>query len=222
MTTAELLNQPMSLVLIVALLGLVPLLAMALTAFVKISTVLHITRSAIGAPSVQSNAVILALSAALTLIAMAPVGARISARLLPAVEQPAPNATQLIVNLATAVREPMRDFLSANASASEKSRFLKLAKESAGDPALIGADDLSVIIPAFIVSELIAAFALGFAIYLPFLVIDLVVSNVLLSLGMSMMNPVQISLPFKLLLFVASDGWGLLAQNLVSGYSSGG
>ncbi|NRA35932.1 MAG: EscR/YscR/HrcR family type III secretion system export apparatus protein [Polyangiaceae bacterium] len=222
MTTAELLNQPMSLVLIVALLGLVPLLAMALTAFVKISTVLHITRSAIGAPSVPSNAVILALSAALTLIAMAPVGARISARLLPAVEQPAPNATQLIVNLATAVREPMRDFLSANASASEKSRFLKLAKESAGDPALIGADDLSVIIPAFIVSELIAAFALGFAIYLPFLVIDLVVSNVLLSLGMSMMNPVQISLPFKLLLFVASDGWGLLAQNLVSGYSSGG
>ena len=222
MTTAELLNQPMSLVLIVALLGLVPLLAMALTAFVKISTVLHITRSAIGAPSVPSNAVILALSAALTLIAMAPVGARISARLLPAVEQPAPNATQLIVNLATAVREPMRDFLSANASASEKSRFLKLAKESAGDPALIGADDLSVIIPAFIVSELIAAFALGFAIYLPFLVIDLVVSNVLLSLGMSMMNPVQISLPFKLLLFVASDGWGLLAQNLVAGYSSGG
>ena len=222
MTTAELLNQPMSLVLIVALLGLVPLLAMALTAFVKISTVLHITRSAIGAPSVPSNAVILALSAALTLIAMAPGGARISARLLPAVEQPAPNATQLIVNLATAVREPMRDFLSANASASEKSRFLKLAKESAGDPALIGADDLSVIIPAFIVSELIAAFALGFAIYLPFLVIDLVVSNVLLSLGMSMMNPVQISLPFKLLLFVASDGWGLLAQNLVSGYSSGG
>ena len=222
MTTAELLNQPMSLVLIVALLGLVPLLAMALTAFVKISTVLHITRSAIGAPSVPSNAVILAVSAALTLIAMAPVGARISARLLPAVEQPAPNATQLIVNLAPAVREPMRDFLSANASAAEKSRFLKLAKESAGDPALIGADDLSVIIPAFIVSELIAAFALGFAIYLPFLVIDLVVSNVLLSLGMSMMNPVQISLPFKLLLFVASDGWGLLAQNLVSGYSSGG
>ena len=222
MTTAELLNQPMSLVLIVALLGLVPLLAMALTAFVKISTVLHITRSAIGAPSVPSNAVILALSAALTLIAMAPVGARISDRLLPAIEQPAPGATKLIANLTTAVREPMRDFLSANASATEKARFLKLAKESSGDPTAIGADDLSVIIPAFIVSELIAAFALGFAIYLPFLVIDLVVSNVLLSLGMSMMNPVQISLPFKLLLFVASDGWGLLAQNLVSGYSSGG
>ena len=77
---------------------------------------------------------------------------------------------------------------------------------------------LLVLIPAFVVSELIRAFALGFAIYLPFLVIDLVVANVLLALGMQMLNPTQISLPFKLLLFVAIDGWGLLAQTLVTGY----
>jgi type III secretion protein R len=82
----------------------------------------------------------------------------------------------------------------------------------------VKADDLSVIVPAFVVSELLAAFALGFAIYLPFLVIDLVVANVLLALGMQMLNPSQISLPFKLLLFVAIDGWGLLAQTLVTGY----
>ncbi len=75
-----------------------------------------------------------------------------------------------------------------------------------------------VIIPAFIVTELMEAFALGFAIYLPFLIIDLVVSNVLLALGMQMMNPTQVSLPFKLLLFVAIDGWGLLAQALITGY----
>jgi type III secretion protein R len=79
-------------------------------------------------------------------------------------------------------------------------------------------DDLSVIVPAFVVTELLEAFALGFAIYLPFLVIDLVVANVLLALGMQMLNPGQISLPFKLLLFVAIDGWGLLAQTLVTGY----
>jgi type III secretion protein R len=78
-----------------------------------------------------------------------------------------------------------------------------------------------ILVPAFVVSELIAAFALGFALYLPFLVIDLVISNVLLALGMQMMNPTQVSLPFKLLLFVAVDGWGQLAQALVTGYRSG-
>jgi type III secretion protein R len=78
-----------------------------------------------------------------------------------------------------------------------------------------------VVIPAFVVTELIEAFALGFAIYLPFLIIDLVVANVLLALGMQMMSPTQISLPFKLLLFVAVDGWGLLAQTLVTGYQTG-
>jgi len=77
---------------------------------------------------------------------------------------------------------------------------------------------LTVLVPAFVVSELTAAFAIGFLIYLPFLVIDLVVSNVLLALGMQMMSPTQVSLPFKLLLFVAIDGWGLLARSLVAGY----
>jgi type III secretion protein R len=83
---------------------------------------------------------------------------------------------------------------------------------------LVKRDDLTVVVPAFVVSELLAALALGFAIYLPFLVIDLVVANVLLALGMQMLNPSQVSLPFKLLLFVAIDGWGLLAQTLVTGY----
>ena len=85
----------------------------------------------------------------------------------------------------------------------------------------VGREDLVVLIPAFVVSELTKAFALGFALYLPFLVIDLVIANVLLALGMQMLSPTQVSLPFKLLLFVAVDGWGLLAQTLVSGYRAG-
>jgi type III secretion protein R len=85
----------------------------------------------------------------------------------------------------------------------------------------VGKDDLVVLVPAFMVTELTEAFALGFLIYLPFLVIDLVVANVLLALGMQMLNPTQVSLPFKLLLFVALDGWGLLARSLLSGYSAG-
>ncbi|MCU0692387.1 MAG: flagellar type III secretion system pore protein FliP, partial [Polyangiaceae bacterium] len=83
-------------------------------------------------------------------------------------------------------------------------------------------DDLVVLIASFMVTELTEAFALGFLIFLPFLVVDLVVANVLLSLGMQMLNPTQVSLPFKLLLFVAVDGWGLLSRALVTGYAVGG
>jgi type III secretion protein R len=82
----------------------------------------------------------------------------------------------------------------------------------------VATSDWVVIVPAFVVTELLEAFALGFLIYLPFLVIDLVISNVLIALGMQLMTPSQVSLPFKLLLFVAIDGWGLIAQALVTGY----
>jgi flagellar biosynthesis protein FliP len=93
--------------------------------------------------------------------------------------------------------------------------------EVAGLQAEVGKEDFTIVIPAFLVTELGEAFALGFAIFLPFLIIDLVVANVLLALGMQSLNPTQISLPFKLLLFVAADGWGLLAASLVSGSSAG-
>jgi type III secretion protein R len=197
---------------------------MALTAFVKISTVLQIVRGAIGASGVPSNTVILALAAALTLIAMAPVGSRIADRMGPLVTGTSQQrGFELLAGLVDAAREPMRGFLSANASERERNRFYELARQ-ARPPAeqnLVGRNDLVVVIPAFVVTELIEAFALGFAIFLPFLVIDLVVGNVLMALGMQMMNPTQVSLPFKLLLFVAVDGWGLLAQALVTGYRPG-
>ena len=119
--------------------------------------------------------------------------------------------------------EPLRGFLSANASPRQKARFYELSQKAhgAGDRADVDREDLGVVVPAFLVSELVAAFTLGFAIYLPFLVVDLVVANVLTALGMQTLNPIQVSLPFKLLLFVAADGWGLLAQTLVTGYRFG-
>lgn len=215
-------DQPFSLVLGLALLGLLPFVFMSLTSFVKISTVLQITKSAIGAQSVPSNTVIMALSAALTLLAMAPVGERIAERLTTALDVTKPTA-QLAVDVFDAAAEPLRGFLKANATPRETARFLKLAK-SARSPETrdqVTQEDFAVIVPAFLISELIEAFALGFAIFLPFLVIDIVVGNVLLALGMQMMNPTQVSLPFKLLLFVAADGWGLLAQALVTGYRAG-
>lgn len=218
----DVLGKPIALVVALALVSLVPFVFMGVTAFVKISTVLQIVRSAIGAQSVPSNTVIMALATALTLIAMAPVGQRIIDRAMPLVNDPSTrnDSSALIEKGIDAVREPMRDFLKKNASDKEKVRFHVVAKNarSEAEREKVTPDDLSVLVPAFVVTELTEAFAIGFLVFLPFLVIDLVVANVLLALGMQMLNPTQVSLPFKLLLFVAIDGWGLLAQALVSGY----
>jgi type III secretion protein R len=215
----ELLSRPLALVVGLALVSLLPFVFMSVTSFVKISTVLQIVRSAIGAQNVPSNTVVMALAAALTFLAMAPVGSRIAARAAPLFEGKK-DTPALVQGAIDAVRDPMRDFLRANASDREKARFLTLARDvrPAAERADVSADDLTVLVPSFVVTELAEAFAIGFLIYLPFLIVDLVVANVLLALGMQMLSPTQVSLPFKLLLFVAIDGWGLLAQALVAGY----
>lgn len=220
MRADDLLGKPIALVVALALVSLLPFVFMGVTAFVKISTVLQIVRSAIGAQSVPSNTVVMALATSLTLIAMAPVGQKIFDRVTPLVSGKAQDTTVLVEKGLEAVREPMREFLEKNASERERARFLSVAKNARpeAERAKVGGSDLSVLVPAFVVTELTEAFAVGFLVYLPFLVIDLVVANVLLALGMQMLNPTQVSLPFKLLLFVAIDGWGLLAQALVAGY----
>jgi type III secretion protein R len=187
--------------------------------------VLQIVRSAIGAQSVPSSTVIMALAGVLTVVAMAPVGDKIAARAAPLFERKATDTVTFVREGVEAVREPLREFLKANASETERARFYEVARTArrggAGGTsaaATVDPDDLTVVLPAFVVTELGEAFAVGFLIYLPFLVIDLVVSNVLLALGMQMMSPTQVSMPFKLLLFVAIDGWGLLAKALIEGY----
>jgi len=219
----DLLSHPIVLVVALAFVSILPFAFMTLTAFVKVATVLQIVRGAIGAQGVPSSTVIMALAGALSLIAMAPVGDKILAGIAPLISSAdAHDPTTLIERGIAAVRDPMHDFLTANASQVEKARFLDVAKSArpVSDRAKVHDDDFSVVIPAFLVTELRDAFAVGFLIYLPFLVIDLVISNVLLALGMQMMSPSQVSLPFKLLLFVATDGWGLLAKSLVSGYKT--
>lgn len=217
----DLLGRPIVLVVALALVSLLPFVFMSVTAFVKISTVLQIVRSAIGAQNVPSNTVVMAFAAALTVLAMMPVGEKIVARASPLFTGPKTADTVTLVRGGVdAVVEPMREFLKSNASDKERERFLHVAKEArpAADKDKVSADDLSVLVPAFVTTELSEAFAIGFLLYLPFLVIDLVIANVLLALGMQMLSPTQVSLPFKLLLFVAIDGWGLLAQALVAGY----
>jgi type III secretion protein R len=224
MSADDLLSRPLLLVLALAVLSLAPLAFMTLTAFVKIGTVLQIVRGAIGAPGVPSNVVVMALAGALTLVAMAPVGEQIASRSAPLLSgRGLHDSVAFVQDGLAAVVEPMRRFLGANASEKEKARFLDVARRvrAETDRDKVGPEDLAVLVPAFVVSELTEAFAVGFLLYLPFLVIDLVVANVLLALGMQMMTPTQVSLPFKLLLFVAIDGWGVLGRALVAGYGHG-
>lgn len=219
----EILGRPLALVVALALLSLLPFVFMTLTAFVKISTVLQIVRGAIGAQGVPSGTVVTALAASLTLLAMAPVLQRVSDRAEPLLEGPraAADSSTLVRGVIEAVREPLRSFLQANADPREQARFAEVARRAAAGGPAAGASDFAVLGPAFLSTELREAFALGFALYLPFLVIDLVVANVLVALGLQQLQPTQVSLPFKLLLFVAIDGWGLLAQSLVTGYRAG-
>ncbi len=220
----DVLARPVVLVVALAAFSLVPLVFVTMTAFVKIETVLQIVRGAIGAQGVPSTTLVMALSAALTLLAMAPVGEKVAGKAAPLLTAREMSDTAAFVEHGVAaVVDPMRDFLRANASDREKARFVEVARRvrPEAERAQVTDADLSVLVPAFMITELTEAFAVGFLLYLPFLVIDLVVSNVLLALGMQMMTPTQVSLPFKLLLFVAIDGWGLLARSLVAGYAHG-
>jgi type III secretion protein R len=211
--------QPLSLALTLALLGLLPIAFLVLTSFVKISTVLQIAKSSLGAQGVPSSTVVMALGLALTFLVMAPVGERMLERLAPAWSNEAA-APQALADAFQSAREPLREFLQHNASERETQRFLRLARDvrPADQRETVKQTDFAVIIPAFLVSELLEAFMLGFAIFLPFLVIDLVTGNILLGLGLTSLSVAQVSLPFKLLLFVVADGWGLLAQALISDY----
>jgi type III secretion protein R len=220
-------SQPLSLALTLLLLGLLPIAFLVLTSFVKISTVLQIAKSSLGAQGIPSSTVVMALSVALTFLVMAPVGERMLENLAPAWapassnEAATPQAlSEAQVKAWQSAREPLREFLQHNASERELKRFLQLARDvrPADQRDSVQAHDFAVIIPAFLVSELLEAFMLGFAIFLPFLVIDLVTGNVLLGLGLTSLSVTQASLPFKLLLFVVADGWGLLAQALIADY----
>ena len=123
------------------------------------------------------------------------------------------------LSLASRAAEPLRGFLARFARADDRATFLDLARRArpaAAEPA--AESDFAVLAPAFVVSELRRAFTIGFLVFLPFLVVDLLVANVLLALGLSQLSPTSVALPFKLLLLVATDGWKLLARGLVLGY----
>jgi type III secretion protein R len=220
-------NRPLILMTALAGLALVPFVLMMVTSFVKMAVVLSIARQAIGTQQIPPNTVITGLAIILTVYTMSPVMERMYVD-AQAVAQKAAGENLLqgknfgVLKEAMMVgAEPMRQFLKRHASVKDRKMFFTLAKRMRpkGQRSGIGADDYMVLIPAFVVSELTEAFQIGFIIFLPFLVIDMVVSNILMALGMQMLSPTTISLPFKLLLFVLVDGWHLLTQGLVLGYT---
>jgi type III secretion protein R len=218
-------NRPLVLILALAALGLVPFVLMMVTSFVKISVVLSIVRSALGTQQIPPTQVITGLAIILTVYIMAPTG---TAMYRAAEVDVLKNGTSLLssetvaelIEAAKRSQEPLRDFLSRQVTAKDRNLFFSLAKKMRHeeDRKDIGEKDFMVIVPAFVVSELKQAFQIGFLLFVPFLVIDMVVANILLALGMQMLSPTTISMPFKLLLFVLVDGWYLIAKGLVMGY----
>jgi len=217
--------SPVLTVMVLAGLGLAAAAFLMVSSFVKIAVVLSILRSAIGLQQIPPASVITGLALILSVYIMAPTGAAMADQLKPAVEelsnssQGTMDTDKLTASLKRGV-EPLRTFLARHAHPAEVALFVRLAKRHMAGSSIgpVHRHDLLVLVPAFVISQLTEAFQIGFLLFIPFLVIDLVVSNVLMALGMHMLSPTTVSLPFKLLLFVMADGWHLLTQGLVASY----
>ena len=211
-------GSPLSMMGMLALMSLLPFAVLMLTSFSKIAVVLSLARSAMGTQQAPPTIVLTGLAAVLTGHIMAPVMERMY-DVGQAVYQDVGSGAQ-IISAAGRVTEPLRSFLMKHGSPEERARFLDLARElrPPEEADQVHEEDLFVVIPAFVITELTEAFQIGFLVFLPFLVLDMVIANVLLALGMQSLSPSQVSLPFKILLFVAVDGWALLARGLILGY----
>ena len=198
---------------LLTVLSLAPAILLMMTSFTRIVIVLSFARSAMGTQQVPPNQVLIGLALFITLFVMMPVVAEINE------EAWQPYMSGRISQEAALQRgtQPIRDFMLRQTREQDLSLFVDLSGRSR--PA--GPDDVPtyVIIPAFMISELKSAFQMGFVIYIPFLVIDMLVASVLMSMGMMMLPPVLISLPFKILLFVLVDGWGLVVKSLVQSFA---
>ena len=233
-------TDPFALIVLFIGMSLLPFAAMIATSYLNIVVVMSLIRNALGIQSIPPNMVINALAMILTFYIMAPVfseswdiaktemASRQSAVAAPAgaaAQAPMPQGTAgpYAPDLAavTAAAEPFRTWLSNHTPEKQRAFFVRTAEQlwgKDGEPAEIDHDSFYILIPSFCVGELTKAFQIGFMVYLPFIAIDIIVSNIMLAMGMMMVSPVTISLPFKLLLFVMVDGWTLLVQGLIRGY----
>jgi type III secretion protein R len=218
-------NRPLLLMAALSVLALVPFVGMMVTSFVKIAVVLSITRQAIGTQQAPPTTVITGLAIVLTVYVMHPVGLQIFAATDKFIQEQNVDFfdkenVDLLMRAVNVGKEPVREFLIKNSHEKDRQMFYRVAyrMRDKADRENLDRNDFIVLTPAFVISELTKAFQIGFIIFVPFLVIDMVVSNILMALGMQMLAPTTISLPFKILLFVLVDGWYLITKGLVLGY----
>jgi len=224
-------TDPFSLIVVLVGLSLIPFVAMIATSYLKIVVVMSLIRNALGIQSIPPNMVLNALAMILSFYIMAPVcseswniikteRAAMAEREKNA-EKPQPGQPFYETDIVEKASAPFKDWLNRQIGERERAFFVSTAERLWGkddEPAEIDHNSFYILLPSFCVSELTKAFQIGFLVYLPFIAIDIIVSNILLAMGMMMVSPVTISLPFKLLLFVMVDGWTMLIQGLVRSY----
>lgn len=205
-------GQSVVIILLLTVLAVAPALLVMLTGFTRIVIVLSLTRNALGLPSIPPTQVVVGLSLFLSLFVMAPTLSQMNDQAL----QPLLNGKMTYSQAYDAAQKPLRVFMLDQTRNDELNMFVK----ASGDPAPKTRNDvkMSTLIPAFVLSELKTAFIIGFVIFVPFLIIDLVVASTLMSMGMFMLPPVLVSLPFKLMLFVMVDGWALVVSSLLTSF----
>ncbi len=211
-TEPEKVSSLIQLVIVLTILSLAPAILLMMTSFTRIIIVLSLIRTALGTQQMPPNQVIVGLSLFLTFFIMSPVINRVNTEALKPYY-----AEQMSGEIAmTRAVVPIKEFMLKQVREKDLALFIKIAKEPR--PAKPEDVSMTTLIPAFAISELKTAFQIGFMIYLPFLILDMVVASVLLSMGMMMLPPIMVSLPFKLLLFVLVDGWHLIVGSLVQSF----
>ena len=210
-------NVSSDLILFFALLSLAPFIIVSATSFVKMAVVFSLIRNALGVQQIPPNMVIYGMAAVLTVYVMLPVGYE-TFEIIERYENSGRDFTEYL----PLALEPISEFLTRNAN-EEQMKFFQEETKNFWPSDFAAPPQYKIflsLLPAFLITELSEAFEIGFLIYLPFVAIDIVISNILLALGMMMVSPVTISLPFKLLLFVAVDGWDRLIKGLLTSYGT--
>ncbi|MCR5665757.1 MAG: flagellar type III secretion system pore protein FliP [Eubacterium sp.] len=204
------LSGALRILLVLTVISLAPSILIMLTSFTRIIIVLHFVRSAIGTQTAPPNQVLIGLALFLTLFIMAPIFSQINEEAIKPLD-----AGEITQEEAFEIgMQPLREFMYEQTQAKDLKMFCEIA-DVTYDPENLDDISITVLIPSFVVSELRTAFIIGFLIYIPFIIIDMVVSSILMSMGMMMLPPTTISMPFKILLFILADGWNLVIGNLV-------
>ena len=207
-------SVPVQTLLFFTALSFLPAVLLMMTGFTRIVIVLSLLRQALGTQSAPPNQIVIGLSLFLTFFVMGPTIDKVYTDAYLPYSQSTISFEQALLN----GEDPIRQFMSKQTRQSDLALFVKLAKIDVKTSAQNA--PMRVLVPAFVISELKSAFQIGFMIFIPFLVIDIVVASVLMSLGMMMLSPVLVALPFKLMLFVLADGWNLLIASLASSFAT--